>query len=119
MEEIKARPLCQKCKVVYCAVNYKKNNKTYYRKLCEKCYRAKREKDYTAPQWRRQSLKKKNCCERCGFTSEVSAIFTMYFRDGNLRNTAVNNIHTVCANCQIWLTAKGKLWENAVLISDF
>ena len=84
------RPLC-KCGVRPCAVNYKKNNRTYYRSLCDKC----------------------------GFKSQYNDVYRVYHIDGNLDNCRLSNLKTVCANCRVLLTKEGSNWKQGDLIADF
>ena len=58
------RPLC-KCKRRPAAINYKKGNKTYYRKLCERCLR--NGTNYGIPKWQQRGYEKKNFCEKCNY----------------------------------------------------
>ena len=53
------RPLCT-CGQKPAAINYKKGNKTYYRKLCESCLR--NGKGNGIPKWKQRGYEKKRNC---------------------------------------------------------
>ena len=57
------RPLCDYCKKRPAAVNYKKGNKTYYRKQCETCLH--HGKGHGIPKWYRAGYRQLNYCEKC------------------------------------------------------
>jgi hypothetical protein len=114
-----ARPLCQKCRIRPCAVNYHSDEVVHYRSQCERCWRQKKQLAYSKPLWQLRGYQKKNRCDRCGFSSTVSQAFAVYSVDGDLKNTAPNNLRTVCANCQIILSVSAEGWRNAELVSDF
>ena len=51
------------------------------------------------PKWQSSGYKKKTNCDRCGFRSRYQSQLLVVFCDGNLQNTAHNNLRTVCLNC--------------------
>lgn len=109
------RPLCT-CGLRPAAVNYKKNGKTFYRKLCESClYKG----EVSSPRWLRAGYKKKYQCDKCGFKSPHSEVFAVFHIDGNLNNCRYNNLKTVCANCQRLLHKEGIQWRQGDLVPDF
>lgn len=112
------RPLCNSCRQKPAAINYYKKGKPYYRKFCESCVRhggnSKR-----APKWHQQGYVKKNCCEKCGFTSKHLEQFDVYHIDGNLDNCRPGNLKTVCANCQRIIQKQGYKWKQGDLVPDF
>jgi hypothetical protein len=110
------RPLCT-CKKRPAAINYKKNNKTYYRKLCEKCLR--NGEGHGIPLWEQRGYKKKNVCEKCGFKSKHSEQFNVFHIDGDLSNCRHTNLKTICANCQRTLQKEGVRWRQGDLTPDF
>lgn len=111
------RPLCI-CGYRPAAINYIKNNKTYYRKKCEVCIRTKK---YAVgiPKWYRSGYRLKSFCEKCGFTSSFSEQFNVFHIDGNLDNCNFKNLKTVCANCQRILHKEGIIWKQGDLLPDF
>jgi hypothetical protein len=110
------RPLC-KCGLRPRAVNYHKNGKTFYRKLCEQC--DKYGEYHGVPLWYRSGYRKKNTCDKCGFRSPHSEIFAVYHVDENLNNCRPSNLKTVCANCQRVLAKEGIKWRQGDLVADY
>lgn len=112
------RPLCTICNKRPVAVNYKRNEITYYRKRCDSCIRKKKQIPVPKPKWLEHGYKKKILCERCGFKAKYKEQLFVYHIDGNLNNTALTNLKTICANCQIEI-AKSKLgWVQGDLTPD-
>jgi len=85
------RPLCV-CGQRPAAINYRKKNKVYYRKLCETCLRN---------------------------GSKHEEQFNVYHVDGNLENCRPTNLKTVCANCQRIIQKEGYRWRQGDLKPDF
>ena len=110
------RPLCQ-CGQRPAAINYYKNNKTYYRKLCEVCL--KHGVNHGIPKWKQRGYIKKNDCEKCGFKSKHDEQFNVYHIDGDLENCHPNNLKTICANCQRIMQKQGVRWKQGDLRPDF
>jgi len=110
------RPLC-KCGLRPRAVNYKKNNKTYYRKLCEICLT--NGAYHGVPRWFRAGYRLKTQCEKCGYRSNHKDIFRAFHVDGNLDNCRYSNLKTVCANCTIVLGKDPNGWRQGDLIADY
>ncbi len=109
------RPLCS-CGLRPCAINYRKNNKTYYRKLCEAClYDGDRA---GSPRWFRSGYKMKTTCDKCGFKSPHKEVFNVFHVDGDLNNCRQTNLKTVCSNCQRVLHKEGVRWRQGDLIPD-
>jgi hypothetical protein len=113
------RPLCAACNKKPAAINYTRNNKTYYRNRCDSCIRKKRNIPAPIPQWVKVGYKKKTVCERCGFKAKYKEQMFVYHIDGNLNNTALSNLKTVCANCQIEIAKEGLGWRQGDLVPDF
>ena len=42
----------------------------------------------------------------------------MYHIDGDLRNSAINNLKTICANCQRIMTMEEFKWRQGDLMPD-
>lgn len=112
-----SRPLCL-CGLRPAAVNYHKNGRTYYRKRCEVCLRyggvAK-----GVPKWYRDGYRIKSQCDKCGYKSKHQEQFNVFHIDGDCNNTRINNLKTVCANCQRLLHKEGILWRQGDLRPDF
>lgn len=110
------RPLC-KCGLRPRAVNYKKNNKTYYRSLCESC--SQHGLHHGVPRWQRAGYKIKNQCDKCGFKSPHKEIFRVFHVDENLDNCRPQNLKTVCANCRNVLSKENIRWKQGDLVADY
>ena len=110
------RPLC-KCGQRPRAVNYKKNDKIYYRSLCEICmaYGVY----HGIPRWFRAGYHMKSQCDKCGFKSPHSQVFRVFHIDGNLDNCRHSNLKTVCANCVSVLSKDGIIWRQGDLVADY
>lgn len=113
------RNLCEVCGKNPVAVNYKKQDKVYYRSRCDRCIRKKRNIPAPKPRWLAAGYKKKINCEHCGFKAKYKEQLFVYHVDGNLNNTALNNLKTVCANCQIEIAKTGLGWRQGDLVPDF
>lgn len=110
------RPLC-KCGQRPAAINYKKDDRVYYRKLCERCLR--NGQGHGIPIWQQQGYVKKDLCEKCGFTSKHEEQFNVFHIDGDLKNCSVTNLKTICANCQRLMQKRGSKWKQGDLLPDF
>jgi hypothetical protein len=110
------RPLC-KCGQRPKAVNYKKNNKVYYRSLCEICMA--HGVNHGIPRWFRAGYRIKNACDKCGFKSHHHEIFKVFHVDGDLNNCRHGNLKTVCANCATVLSKEQVSWRQGDLVADF
>ena len=113
------RPLCVECRSKPRAYAYRKQNKIYWRRLCDTCNRKKTKKrvgGVTALQ--RSGYKKKNKCEICGFKAQHTVQLDVFFVDGNLRNTTESNLKTVCANCQRLSGVRRLGWRMGDLVAD-
>jgi hypothetical protein len=111
------RPLCM-CGMRPAAINYKKDNKTYYRKKCEICNKHGGT-GHGIARWEQRGYQKKDCCEKCGFKSKHPEQFNVFHIDGNLDNCRLSNLKTICANCQRLLQKEGSYWKQGDLIPDF
>jgi len=110
------RPLC-KCGQRPRAINYIKNNKTYYRSLCEICMH--NGLSHGIPRWQRAGYALKNHCEKCGFRSPHREIFRVFHVDGNLDHCRHSNLKTVCCNCAQILSKDGTTWRQGDLVADY
>lgn len=109
------RPLCKLCKEKPCAINYHKNNKTYYRSKCDSCDRKTKTR---MPKWYQLGYRKKNFCEKCGYHSNYPEQFNVFHIDGNLNNCRPRNLKTICANCQRILYKENASWRQGDLTPD-
>jgi hypothetical protein len=110
------RKLCKKCQVNPVAINYYKDGKTYYRRMCDHC--AKGRKDLR-PLWALAGYQKKDHCEKCNYTSKYKEQFNVFYVDGNFNNNRYTNLKTICANCQRVLHKDGVQWRQGDLVPDF
>ena len=113
------RPICKQCKSKPRAYAYRRNDKIYWRSLCDTCNRkrtGKRAGGITALQ--RSGYKQKKKCEMCGFKAQEKIQLDVFFVDGNLRNTASSNLKTVCANCQRLQGIRRLGWRVGDLVAD-
>jgi len=84
------RLTCNKCKINLRAINYKKNNKIYYRTLCDPCITLQSKEQI--PTWVKNGYKKKSKCESCGFIPKFKEQLTVY----NISEV----FRTICLNCE-------------------
>ena len=109
------RPLC-KCGLRPRAINYKKEDRIFYRKLCNSCMT--KGLYHGIPRWKRAGYKMKKTCDKCGFKSPYKEVFSVFHVDGDLNNCVLTNLKTVCANCQRILHKEGITWRQGDLIPD-
>lgn len=112
------RPICKNCNKNPAAINYKKHGKVFYRSKCESCCRyGGRSKGM--PLWYQNGYRKKSFCEKCGFKSKYPEQFDVYHIDGRLDNCRLDNLKTICANCQRIIQKEGVRWRQGDLTPDF
>ena len=113
------RPICKECNKNYCAINYNRNGKTYYRRICDNCGKKKAKKKPIVPSWEKAGYKKKPHCEKCGFKAKYKEQLFVYYVDGNLNNNTQSNLRTICANCHFEVAREGLGWRQGDLVHDF
>ena len=114
------RKLCPICTQRPLAVNYKREDRTYYRAVCSYCSRAGKKAKHLPPLWYKSGYRKKPQCERCGFKAELPEQQLMvYHVDGDLRNNDRVNLKTVCLNCRPMVSKSRLPWKPADLVPDF
>jgi hypothetical protein len=91
--------MCPVCQQRMCAINYHKDGIPHYRSRCEMCVKKNKKIKPANPRWKTAGYKKKPACDRCGFRARYSAQLLVYHIDGNLHNTSVRNLKTICLNC--------------------
>jgi len=99
-------------------VNYQRNGVTHYRSRCENCARKNRGLRPREPRWKSAGYKKKMTCDRCGFRAKYVAQIMVYHIDGDLNNTAVKNLKSVCRNCEVELAKTDLPWRQGDLERD-
>ena len=115
---MKNRPICTKCKKKFAAVNYRKGEKVYYRKMCDSCTRNHRQHRNKSP-WSKAGYKKKTHCEKCGFEAKFYDQLEVYYIDGNMINIKDTNLKTVCLNCLTELGHEGWNTKQGDLVPDY
>lgn len=94
--------ICTHCGKHPVTVNYVRNGRTYYRKICYYCIKeSKRLKDQTVQLLKKSGYKKKTTCDRCGFVSKTPEQIRIHFKDQNPYNVSLNNLRSYCVNCVI------------------
>jgi hypothetical protein len=112
------RPLCQACNQRPRAVAYHRDDRIQYRKLCESCIKRGRQIKPPEPRWKTAGYKKKPTCDRCGFRAKFSAQLMVYHMDGNMNNTTVRNLKTICQNCAVDIVKSDLPWRTGDLEPD-
>jgi len=110
------RDLCNICRQRPVAVNYYKDNRTFYRSKCDHCSKKRKT---GVPLWEKAGYKKKATCDKCGFASKYLEQFNVFYVDGNPANCKFTNLKTVCANCQCILHKLKLPWRQGDLRPDF
>ena len=111
------RPLCKSCKTQSAAVNYIRNDKTYYRKLCEKCSRIlRKEKTHNKRRSELAGYNMKPECEVCGFKPAYKEQLIVFHIDRNQQSIDTKNLKTLCLNCNYEFSIKG--WARGDLLED-
>lgn len=100
------RPKCTKCKKKPAAINYKRNDKTHYRKHCRNCLNAvKKQNELTTQLLSKSGYIKKKSCDRCNFNSKHHTQLKIVYLDGNKSNVGRDNLRTYCLNCLAEISA--------------
>lgn len=114
------RPICPVCTQRPVAVNYIKEGRYHYRKICDNCIRQGKKLRPVPPAWIRAGYKKKDRCDRCGFKAKNPVKqLRVYYVDGNLKNNMHSNLKTVCLNCQIEVAESRLPWRASDITPDF
>lgn len=113
------RPICKSCNKNPCAVNYIRDNTKHFRSICDECGRKRSKKKAQRPNWEKAGYKKKPTCDICGFKSIYPTQTTVFYIDGDLKNTALINLRTVCLNCVEVVKRKEITWKRGDLQVDY
>lgn len=113
------RPICTHCGKNFCAINYKREGVTHYRSMCDECGRKKEKKKPRKANWTKSGYKKKTQCDLCGFKSLFSTQLTVFHIDGDLNNTMLTNLRTICLNCVEVVKRKEVTWRRGDLQVDY
>ena len=112
------RPTCPACNQRPRAINCHRGDKVYYRSRCEVCVKKNKKIKPPVPRWQSAGYKKKPACDKCGFRARYSAQLLVYCVDGNLHNTDVRNLKTVCLNCVEEIKRSDLPWKAGDLEPD-
>jgi len=93
------RPLCKICGKLPRAPAYYRNDKRYYRSRCSSCIRKNRGIKLADPRWKLNGYKKKTQCDLCSFKARYASQITVHHIDGNLNNSELINLRSICLNC--------------------
>lgn len=118
-ELVDARPICASCNKEPCAINYKRKEKTYYRKICDSCGKRKSKKKSSIHLWEKAGYKKKSTCDCCGFKATYNSQTTVFHIDGDLTNVNFTNLRTICLNCVEVVKRKEVNWKRGDLRVDY
>lgn len=113
------RPICKTCGKNYSAINYKRNDITHYRSICDECGRKKNKKKPRTARWQNAGYKKKATCDLCGFKSLFPSQITVFHIDGNLENCKMVNLRSICLNCVEVVKKKEVTWRRGDLEVDY
>ncbi len=112
------RPICTRCNKNFCAVNCIKNNKRYYRKICDECGRRENKLKPRVPTWQKAGYKKKATCDLCGFKGLFTTQLAVFHIDGKLENVQFSNLRTICLNCVEVVKKTQVTWKRGDLKVD-
>ena len=113
------RPICPACNQRPRAINCYRDDQVYYRSRCEYCIKKGRRIKTPEPRWKTSGYKKKPTCDRCGFRGKYAAQLLVYHVDGNLNNTGLRNLKTICLNCVEEVKRTDLPWRPGDLTPDF
>ncbi len=57
-------------------------------------------------------------CDKCNFRARFSAQMLVYHVDGNLGNTDIRNLKSICKNCEVELSKSDLPWRQGDLEPD-
>lgn len=112
------RPVCELCKKEPRAIAYHKYERVYYRSKCNSCIRKKKKLQKQKPRWQLSGYKKKTACDRCGFKARYLTQLLVYHVNGNLNDSELRNLKTICLNCVEELNRLDLPWKPGDLEPD-
>jgi len=112
------RPICPACNQRPRAINCKRKGKYYYLSRCSVCNAIKKRIPKPTPKWQLNGYKKKPACDKCGFKARYSAQLMVFHIDGNLNNSAIRNLKTICLNCRVDIEKANLIWHHGDLEPD-
>ncbi len=120
------RPLCKKCGVNVCRIQYNKDLKLragglpYYQSECNSCHRGERTVGEQYPSYRRNALKAAGDnpkCSYCGFEPLHVCQLDVDHIDGDKKNNDLANLQILCSNChrlKTWANGDDRKWNEEV-----
>jgi hypothetical protein len=118
IKDLPNRPLCSSCHSRLAAINCYRHGKAYYRSVCDDCARKKKKHKPPVPRWQASGYKKKMVCDRCGFRARSSAQMLVYHVNGDLNDSDLRNLKTVCLNCSVEVIREDLPWQRGDLEED-
>lgn len=112
------RPFCKVCNKNHRAISYYRGDKCVYRSRCSQCIRKNKTLPLVKPRWSTNGYSKKKICDICGFKSTYSSQITVYHIDGNLNNSDLINLRSICLNCVEVVKRKLFTWRPGDLEVD-
>lgn len=112
------RPKCSACNQRLCSVNYIRNSVTHYRSRCDSCIKKSQRIKPPKARWLQSGYKKKSSCDLCGFRAKYTIQLLVFHMDGNLNNSSLRNLKTVCQNCAIEIKKSDASWQPGDLEPD-
>jgi len=112
------RPICPACNQRPRVINCKRREKYYYLRMCSFCLAKKRKIPTPETRWAQAGYKKKVVCDKCGFRSRWAAQLLVCHMDGNLNNSKVSNLKTICQNCVVDVAKSDLPWKQGDLEPD-
>ena len=97
---------------------YHRQNSIQYRRLCEYCIKKDRKQRPPESRWKKAGYKKKSACDKCGFRGRYASQLLVYHVDGNLHNTGLRNLKTICLNCVEEVKRLDRPWTQGDLEPD-
>jgi hypothetical protein len=70
------------------------------------------------PRWQQSGFQKNTICDRCGFHAVSGAQILVYHMDGNLNNSNLANLRSVCLNCTVEINRLDLPWRVGDLVED-
>ena len=119
IDKYTVRPICLACNQRPRVIAYHREDSIQYRRMCEYCIKRGKRIKTPEPRWRTAGYKKKLTCDRCGFKAKFAAQLLVYHVDGNLHNTVLRNLKTICQNCVVDITKSDLPWRSGDLEPDF
>lgn len=116
---MKERKLCPLCHDNLVAINYKREERTYYRSYCSACIRKGKKLKPQPTMWQKSGYRKTEKCELCNFKAKIPKQLFVFHIDGNLKNVGWHNLKTVCSNCRIELSVRQVPWRQGTIEPDF